>query len=357
MSTTETTSVQAIIWQSPVLKLLDQRQLPHKQEWIECKTVTQVIDAIRAMVVRGAPAIGIAAAYGVVLAAQTHQDFPLAQAQRLLAQDIELLAQARPTAVNLMWALAQMRKVSSMNLDVSAVNESLEWVSQLEQKAKEMHQADYADNVHMAELGAQWLADYVPQGKKILTHCNTGALATAGHGTALGVIRTAFQKKLISGVYVDETRPWLQGTRLTAWELQQEKIPFEVVVDSAAASILRQGQVSCVIVGADRIAKNGDVVNKIGTYALAIAARYHNIKFMVVAPTSTLDLQLNSGMEIPIETRAGTEILSWRGEKLAPEHAQAHNPVFDMTPAELIDVIITEKGIIENPAQSGIRIL
>ncbi len=351
MTMTEISSVRAIVWQSHCLKLLDQRRLPREQIWFECQTTTHVVDAIRSMVVRGAPAIGIAAAYGVVLAAYAHRDQPVAQAQILLVNVMDQLAEARPTAVNLMWALAQMREVL---FSENILNASVDWICQLEQKAKAIHQADYDDNFRMAELGAQWLAAHVPQGKKALTHCNTGALATAGYGTALGVIRTAFQKNIISGVYVDETRPWLQGTRLTAWELQQEKIPFEVIVDSAAASILRQGQVSCVLVGADRIAKNGDVVNKIGTYALAIAARYHQIKLMVVAPTSTLDLTLNSGVEIPIETREGSEILAWRGEWLAPEYAQAYNPVFDMTPAELIDVIVTERGVIENPAAQGI---
>lgn len=318
--------VRAVQWQGDHLRLLDQRLLPREERWMDCLDAGQVTQAIRDLVVRGAPAIGIAAAWGVVLAAQ--QGEPLEPA-------LTMLRGARPTAVNLMWALDRMRARMAAGADAEV----------LAAEAKAIQDEDLAANRHMGELGAALI---VP-GSGVLTHCNTGSLATAGFGTALGVIRAGVAAGRIGEVFAGETRPWQQGARLTMYELVRDGISARLIADSAAAHLMKSGAVQWVIVGADRIAANGDTANKIGTYQLAIAARHHGVKFMVVAPSSTVDMQTADGEAIEIELRDATELLSHAGQRTVVEGAEAWNPVFDVTPANLISAIVTERGVIEHP--------
>lgn len=332
-------TIEAIRWRGEALELLDQRLLPGTETYLRITTPEDTATAIRDMVVRGAPAIGVTAAYGVVLAAIEAQGKPSWRAD--MVEAVELLAGARPTAVNLHWALQRMRR------RLEALGEPD--VVALLAEARTIHEEDVAQNRRMGEMAS----DLFDKPVRILTHCNTGALATGGHGTALGVIRTAHQKGLVEAVYADETRPWLQGARLTAWELWREGIPAELIADSAAAWLMRSGRVDWVIVGADRIAANGDVANKIGTYSLAVAARYHGLRFMVVAPTGTVDMDMADGGLIPIEERDARELTRVLGEEAAPPFA-AHNPVFDVTPAELVDVLVTERGVLHRPDTAGI---
>ncbi|WP_300618333.1 S-methyl-5-thioribose-1-phosphate isomerase [Dokdonella sp.] len=317
-------SIRAVLWQGDRLRLLDQRRLPFEETYVDCASADDVAGAIRDLVVRGAPAIGIAAAWGVVLAARKDPD--------RLDEALALLRAARPTAVNLMWALDRMRRVGA---DVDA----------LAREAQAIQDEDLAANRRMGELGAALLGD----GAGVLTHCNTGSLATAGYGTALGVIRAGFAAGRIARVYAGETRPWLQGARLTVWELLRDGIPATLIADSAASHLMKTGAVQWVVVGADRIAANGDTANKIGTYQLAIAARHHGVKFMVVAPSSTVDMATAEGDDIDIELRSPDELLGYGGRRTVVEGAQAWNPVFDVTPASLIDAIVTEHGVVERP--------
>lgn len=337
----------AIRWHDDSLWLLDQRLLPREEQWLRCDSVTAVVDAIRDMVVRGAPAIGITAAYGVVVALQAS----VAEGSQTWREDLaaahEQLAASRPTAVNLAWALTRMQKMLSTQADdLAPVEPALE-------EARAIHYEDIMANKTMGALGADYIRAVSERGQAhvpgVLTHCNTGALATGGYGTALGVIRSAFRESLFETVFADETRPWLQGSRLTAWELQKEGIPVVLNADSAAATLMAAGKVSWVIVGADRIASNGDVANKIGTYALAVLARHHGVKFMVAAPCSTLDMALTTGQDIPIEQRGESELCAYAGVDIAPHDIQVYNPVFDVTPAEWVDAIVTERGVIEAP--------
>ena len=325
--------------------LIDQRILPHKFQVNHYADVGSLSQAITDMVVRGAPAIGITAAYGVVLAARQAYAQSGDEWQETIKANLALLLASRPTAVNLQWAIARMSNLfDSIKGDPEPV---------LLAEAMSIHDEDIAANIHMGELGAGLIEDEC----QVLTHCNAGALATGGYGTALGVIRTAHKQGKIASVYACETRPWLQGARLTAWELQQDNIPTTLLTDSAAGYLYSQGDVKWVIVGADRIAANGDVCNKIGTYTHAVTARHHGVRVMVVAPTSTFDLNAKSGQEIPIEQRAKEEILNFSGVKIAPENVSAWNPAFDVTPADLIGVIVTEKGIIEAPDSGNIKTL
>jgi methylthioribose-1-phosphate isomerase len=317
-------SVNPIAWTGETLRLLDQRVLPHQVEFLDCRSAADVAQAIHAMAVRGAPAIGIAAAYGLVLDVKAGRPYEAAE---------QVLAQSRPTAVNLRWALARMRTVQPRT------------GAALLAEAEAIHREDLEQNLKMGALGAGLL----PANARVVTHCNTGALATAGHGTALGVIRSAHALGKIARVYNTETRPWLQGARLTAWELQQEGIPASLIADGAAAHLMAREKIDWVIVGADRIAANGDTANKIGTYALAIAARHHGVKFMVVAPSGTFDLSCPDGANIPIEERGATELTEFRGQGVAPAGFAAFNPVFDVTPAALIDAIVCEQGVVERP--------
>jgi methylthioribose-1-phosphate isomerase len=331
--------IRAVEWEKEGLRLIDQRLLPTRNKNIFFGNVVDVANAITDMVVRGAPAIGITAAYGVVLAARTRFRQDGVDWQATIQQDLETLKAARPTAVNLAWAVDKLAAIAA------DLNPETDPEPVLLEAAKQIHADDIDANHKMGQLGAGLIAP----GSGVLTHCNTGALATGGYGTALGVIRAGYASGAIKEVYADETRPWLQGARLTAWELVQEKIPVTLIADGAAAFLMKQGKVQWVIVGSDRIAANGDVANKIGTYSTAVAARHHGVRFMVVAPTSTVDMGTATGADIPIETRGQEELLAFGGRRIAPEGASAWNPVFDVTPAELVDAIVTERGVVEHP--------
>lgn len=330
--------VQAIKWEADKLLLLDQRILPEKEEYISFVDVNAVAEAIRNMVVRGAPAIGITAAYGVVLAARARFNASLSDWKQQIESDLETLSLSRPTAVNLFWAIERMRRVIK---DIT--NEIPEPV--LLAEAKRIHEEDIQACHRMGELGAA----LIEKSCAILTHCNAGALATGGYGTALGVVRAGYSAGKIHHVYADETRPWMQGARLTAWEMVKEDIPVTLQSEGAAGHLMKQGKIDWIIVGSDRIAANGDVANKIGTYNLAILARYHGVKFMVVAPTTTVDMNISTGDDIPIEERSADEVLSLADKRIAAEGAGAWNPAFDVTPAELVDAIVTERGVVLNP--------
>ncbi|MEE9424998.1 MAG: S-methyl-5-thioribose-1-phosphate isomerase [Methylococcales bacterium] len=327
--------LQAVEWQDSGLRILDQRYLPEIVTYNLLTTVEQVADAILTMQVRGAPAIGITAAYGVVLAARQRYALSPDHWKTVISEDIALLAESRPTAVNLAWAL-ELMTVLIANLEGDPEPCLLD-------AAKQIHQDDIDANLTMGELGANLLGDATA----VLTHCNAGALATGGYGTALGVIRSAVKRGL-QQVYATETRPWSQGARLTVWELQQDNIPATLIADLAAGYLMQQGKVQWIVVGADRIVSNGDTANKIGTYALATLARQHQVKTMIVAPSSTIDWNLSSGNEIPIEQRDSSELLAECYQK-ETALVDAWNPVFDVTPAHLIDAIVTEKGIVMQP--------
>lgn len=311
-------------WQDGALMMLDQRVLPGRTEWLRLSTWQEVHDAIRDMAVRGAPAIGVAAGYGMALAALAGQN---------LEEVHKGLAASRPTAVNLFWALDRISGLQTSDFDT------------LLAEAKAIEAEDLQANLDMARHGAP----LIPQNAKILTVCNTGSLATAGHGTALGIIRTAHADGKNIFVYSCETRPRQQGLRLTAYELTVEKIPFKSIVDGAAASLMRAGEVDCVIAGADRIAANGDAANKIGTYSLAVLAKHHGIPFYIAAPTSTFDVTLADGAGIPIEERDASEIIENEGGLVGPANCPVWNPGFDVTSGELISAIVTEKGLFRPP--------
>lgn len=335
--------ITAIRWQDGCLHLLDQRRLPVVSQWLSYETATGTAEAIRDMVVRGAPAIGIAAAYGVVLGLKQRMAAG-GNWQAALEQDFEVLASSRPTAVNLFWALDRMRD----RLKALAALSNEELLVQMEAEAIALHEADREANLTMAQFGVDLIRKHKADPQQLLTHCNAGALATGGFGTALGVIRAAYLEGLVEKVHADETRPWLQGSRLTAFELDAEDIPVSLNADSVAAQLMRQGHITWVIVGADRITANGDVANKIGTYQLAVLAMHHGVRFMVVAPSSTIDMNLPSGDDIPIEERDGKELLEVNGQRFAAD-VPVFNPVFDVTPADLIDAIVTERGVVERP--------
>jgi methylthioribose-1-phosphate isomerase len=312
-------AVEPIRWKGDRLELLDQRLLPGKTKYITCRTAQQVAKAIRDMVVRGAPAIGCAAAFGVVLGKGSKAAYAV-------------LEKSRPTAVNLFWALERMKKASDLEAEALAIfNE------------------DLAANRELGRLGAE----LIPDRARVMTHCNTGALATAGYGTALGVIRSSKNKRI--SVIANETRPYLQGARLTAWECVQEKIPCTLITDNMAGHMMSRGEVDLVIVGADRIAANGDVANKIGTYPLAVLAKRHNIPFYVAAPISTFDPSIPDGSKIPIEERPADEVTGYREARWAPRGVKVRNPAFDVTPAELITGIICEKGVVLAPDRQKLQ--
>jgi methylthioribose-1-phosphate isomerase len=338
MTNQKQSGVLALQWTGHSLKVLDQRQLPDTISYDEYNDAQGVTEAIATMRVRGAPAIGIAAAYGVVLSVNQHYSQSVVNGREHVLADIELLAQSRPTAVNLFWALNQMKAV----LDEQK-NDPRPTILAC---AEKIHADDIAANYKMGELGADILAN----AKGILTHCNTGALATGGYGTALGVIRSVYARNPVK-IYAGETRPWLQGVRLTVWELAQDEIPVTLIADSAAAWLMKSGVIDWVVVGADRIALNGDVANKIGTYSLAVLAKQHGVKVMVVAPTSTIDGSMKSGAEIEIEQRQQSELLPACYKDNA--YVSAWNPVFDVTPAELISAIVTERGVVIDPAEAA----
>jgi methylthioribose-1-phosphate isomerase len=329
-------------WQDDALVLIDQRVLPGEEIWTQNRTVAEVVIAIRDMVVRGAPAIGIAGAYGMVFAADAAWQRAGADWRKAWLADVDALRHARPTAVNLAWAIDVMRECAARIED--APREAML------AEAIRIHTEDLAANHRMGELGAA----LIEPGVRVMTHCNAGALATAGHGTALGVIRDAYAAGRIVEVFATETRPWLQGARLTCWELSRSGIPVRLITDGSAAHVMRTQGVRWVIVGADRVAANGDVANKIGTYSLAIAAKAHGAKVMVVAPRSTVDLATATGDDIEIEERTGDEITTIGGRRYAPESVTAFNPVFDVTPAHLIDALVTEVGVVHRPDREGL---
>lgn len=336
--------IRPILWTGETLDLLDQRKLPFQVEHLSSRSSDEVAAAIHSLAVRGAPAIGIAAGWGVVLAAREIEAANGAEAALKLEPALQRLNAARPTAVNLAWALARMRRVLQ--------SAGADWQQVLEREAQAIAEEDLAANRHMGALGA----GLIEPGSGVLTHCNTGSLATAGFGTALGVIRAGVAQDRIARVFADETRPWQQGARLTVWELQQDGIDATLIADSAASHLMKTGAVQWVIVGADRICANGDTANKIGTYQLAIAARHHGVKFMVVAPSSTVDMDTASGDLIEIEERDPGEMLGIGGVRIVAEGIRAWNPVFDVTPGELIDAIVTEKGVIERPTAEKMQL-
>jgi len=333
--------VRALDFDGAVLHVLDQRLLPHQQTWIACSSSAEVGEAIANLSVRGAPAIGIAASFGVLFAAIEAQQAPVDEQQSRFDGLCARLRAARPTAVNLMWAVDRMRALATRD------------PARLEQEARAIQAQDLAWNRQMGLHGAALIA----AGSGVLTHCNTGSLATAGFGTALGVIRTAFAQGKLNAIFMSETRPWLQGSRLTAWELLQDQIPAKLIADGAGAYLMQQGLVQWLIVGADRICANGDVANKIGTCQHAAAAKIFGAKVMVVAPSSTVDLQTATGADIHIEERDSTELLSCTGTRIAATGVTAFNPVFDITPAHLIDAIVTERGVIHAPNVQRMRVL
>jgi methylthioribose-1-phosphate isomerase len=336
--------VETIRWTVDGVVMIDQTRLPREERYVTCKTYEEVAEAIRSMVIRGAPAIGVAAAMGIALGVAR------ADATNLDAhfeKICDTLARTRPTAVNLFWAIDRMKRIyaESRTLPPAQLSE------RLIAEAKQIRLEDIAINQAIGRNGAP----LVPDGKTVLTHCNAGALATAGYGTALGVIRAAVSAGKKIDVFADETRPFLQGSRLTVWELQQDDIPATLITDNMAGHFLKSGRIGCVVVGADRIAGNGDVANKVGTYSVAVLAKENGIPFFVAAPISTLDLTLPSGDEIPIEQRAASEVTHVFGVPVAPEGTAVQNPAFDVTPNRYVTAIITERGVARAPYEASLR--
>jgi methylthioribose-1-phosphate isomerase len=330
--------VETIEWTDGGVVMIDQTRLPREQVFVTCRSYVEVAVAIRSMVIRGAPAIGVAAAMGVALGVQEDADFD---------RVCETLASTRPTAVNLFWAIERMR-VLRASLKGKPREEL---VRRMIEEAKNIRLDDIAICRAMGKHGAP----LVPDGKTVLTHCNAGALATAGYGTALGVIRAAAEAGKKIDVFADETRPFLQGARLTAWELQQDGIATTLITDNMAGHFLHSGRIGCVVVGADRIAANGDVANKIGTYSLAVLAKENNVPFYVAAPVSTFDLTLASGDSIPIEQRSAEEVTHVFGVPVAPENIAVENPAFDVTPARYVTAIISERGVARAPYEESLK--
>jgi methylthioribose-1-phosphate isomerase len=337
-----------IAWQDDEVVMVDQRKLPGREIYVHCKTAKEVARAIKSMVIRGAPAIGVAAAMGIALGMRRSK----AQGTRQFAVEFnilcDLMAGTRPTAVNLFWAIDRMKR--SFGAGVQAGESVADLQARLVREAQAIHDEDVASCRAMGQFGAA----VVPDGARILTHCNAGALATAGYGTALGVIRAAAEQGKVRGVFADETRPFLQGARLTAWELVRDQIPTTVITESMAGPLMRRGDVDFIVVGADRIAANGDVANKIGTYTVAMMAKAHGVPFYVAAPLSTIDLATPDGDGIPIEQRSAREITHLGSTRLTPDGASIWNPAFDVTPHDLIAGIITERGIARPPYQDSL---
>lgn len=346
----ENSNVKTLIWDRKTLKLIDQRKLPFQKVYVECSTFEQVGAAIKDMVVRGAPAIGVTAAYGVALAAlqynNNNDNTDISDFKNYINKSIQFLSSSRPTAVNLFWALDRVKNVLEKHNSISALTEAL--ILEAEKIEKEDVQINY-------KIGQNALKIFKKEKKlKILTHCNAGALATAGYGTALGVIRSLNSMGLVEKVLVDETRPYLQGARLTAWELEQEKIPYFVITDNMAGYFMSKGEVDVVVVGADRIASNGDAANKIGTFSISVLAKYHKINFYIAAPFSTVDFNTKSGKDIQIEQRPEEEVRQVLGKKIMPDYMPVLNPSFDVTPAKNITAIITEKGVVYPPFKKNL---
>jgi methylthioribose-1-phosphate isomerase len=343
----EGAAIRPIEWKNDRLCLLDQTLLPHEKKYVECYTYSDVARAIKDMIVRGAPAIGVSAAYGVVLGAAEYKGDDVEGFLKHIEAVAQVLKNTRPTAVNLFWAIERMLKVAFDNKQRSVDDIK----DMLLKEADKMAQEDVETNRRIGHFGQQLLKD----GDVVLTHCNAGALATVGYGTALGVIRAAHEAGKNISVYADETRPYLQGARLTAWELMEEGIPVTLITDSMAGYFMKKGVISAVIVGADRIAANGDVANKIGTYTLAVLAKENKVPFYVAAPVSTLDLSLESGEDIPIEERDEREVTHIGGIRIAPHGVKVANPAFDVTPNEYVTAIITDRGIVYPPYKQNLE--
>ena len=338
--------IKTIEFKDDILYLIDQRKLPTIYEIFQCKDYRDVEFAIKDMVVRGAPAIGATAAYGVVLAAKEFLGEDRDAFFSKMDEALEILNNSRPTAVNLMWAIGKMRKLMEDN-KASSIEDVYK---KIREEADKIFQEDIETNKTMAKHGNE----IIKEGATILTHCNTGALATVGYGTALGVVREAHYTGKNIFVYADETRPRLQGGKLTAWELVQEEIPSKLIPDNVAATLIRDGKIDVILVGADRIASNGDTANKIGTFMLSVVAKAYNVPFYIVAPTTTIDFDMETGKEIEIEERDASEVTHIDGIRIAPEGINVFNPAFDVTPWENITGIITEKGIIRAPYKENI---
>lgn len=347
--TQQTQVVETLRWRDGKLEMIDQRVLPAKFEYLTYTSATETAEGIRSMVVRGAPAIGCAAAYGVALEALRLRNASPADFAPGMNKAFDVLAASRPTAVNLFWALKRMRTVwdAVKEQPVGAI------ADRLMTEAHEVAAEDIRINRAMGAFGAELL----PDGARVLTHCNAGALATAGHGTALGVFRSAVEAGKKISVIADETRPFLQGARLTAWEMVQEKIPVTLITDNMAGFMMSKGEIDAVVVGTDRVAANGDVANKIGTYMVAVLARRHNIPFYVACPLSTIDLNIPDGSAIPIEERATEEVTGFRDCQWAAQGVKVRNPAFDVTPAELVSGLITEKGVVHQPNREKVEAL
>ena len=337
--------MKAIEWVDGKVVLIDQTRLPGARVSLELDDYREVVQAIQEMRIRGAPALGVAGAYAMALAARQLEASGFERFLSRLREAAQQIAGARPTAVNLSWAVQRMLRVAEGEVSVETLAKILL------DEAIQIQREDEEANVRIGQLGAE----LIPSGSAVLTHCNTGALATGGYGTALGVIRTAWHQDKVTKVFAGETRPFLQGARLTTWELAQEGIPVTLILDSAAGHLMSQGEVSCIIVGADRIAANGDVANKIGTYTLAVLAKTHGLPFYVAAPTSTIDLGLSSGRAIPIEERPALEVTRLGGVQIAPEGVEVRNPAFDITPHEYVTAIITERGVAREPYQEQLQ--
>jgi methylthioribose-1-phosphate isomerase len=339
--------IKTLEWTDEGVRFIDQRKLPTEETYVTCATYEEVADAIRNMVVRGAPAIGVAAAMGIALGARDADAGHVSELRRAFEQICEVMGETRPTAVNLFWAIRRMQEKfeACAELSVEQIRKSLIT------EAQRMYVEDIAANEAMGRHGATLM----PSSGGVLTHCNAGALATCGYGTALGVIRAAVEAGKQIQVYADETRPFLQGSRLTAWELMKDGIPTTVISDNMAGAMMKQGKIGAVVVGADRIAANGDVANKIGTYTVAVLAKEHGIPFYVAAPFSTVDLETPDGSKIPIEQRAIREVTHIAGKAIAPEGVKVENPAFDVTPAKYVGAIITERGIARAPYEQSLR--
>jgi len=333
--------IQTLEWTDQGVRFIDQTKLPTEEIYVTCKTHEQVADVIRTMVVRGAPAIGVAAAMGIALGVKNSKAETVGDLKRDLDQICDIIGKTRPTAVNLFWAIRRMQE----KFERLRIRPVAQIKQELVEEAKRMHAEDIAANQAMGRHGAALM----PSEGGVLTHCNAGALATAGYGTALGVIRAAVEQGKKIHVYADETRPFLQGSRLTAWELMKDGIPTTVISDNMAGAMMKQGKIGAIVVGADRIAANGDVANKIGTYTVAVLAKEHGIPFYVAAPLSTVDMACPSGEQIPIEQRNVNEITHIAGKQMTPNGVSVENPAFDVTPAKYVTAIITERGIARAP--------
>ena len=339
--------IQTLEWTDQGVRFIDQRKLPTEEIYVNCTTYQEVADVIRNMVVRGAPAIGVSAAMGIALGVKGSKADNVADLKRDFDKICDVIGKTRPTAVNLFWAIKRMQQKFEM-LRVRPIPQIQQ---SLIEEAQRMHAEDIAINQAMGKHGAALM----PANGGVLTHCNAGALATAGYGTALGVIRAAVEAGKKIQVYADETRPFLQGARLTAWELVKDGIPTTVISDNMSGAMMRQGKIGAVIVGADRIAANGDVANKIGTYTVAVLAKEHGIPFYVAAPISTVDLETPDGSKIPIEQRNAAEVTHFAGKLVTPEGVSVENPAFDVTPAKYVTAIVTERGIARSPYEESLK--